>query len=380
MTQHSEDEHDLRELILAEIRSAGPITFERYMELALYHPQLGYYSGARPRIGADGDYYTSTDVSPLFGATIGRQLREMWEALKRPAPFTIVEYGAGKGLLAADVLGWAGATHPDFYAAVEYQIIERSPGMRRYQQQRLGTLPVRWVEGDALLGGHIGCAISNEVADALPFHRIRQVDGVLLELWVGASDGILREELRPPSTPELQGYLDGAGVALCEGHTAEINLRATTWMHAQLDGLRSGFVLTVDYGATADRLYDGRYPAGTLACYYRHTQNTAPFERIGKQDITAHVDFSTLARAVRDAGAEVTGYTTQGYFLAALGLGDALTDGERRHLSPREFERERIAIEQLIRPNGLGGFRVLIAHKGIEQPSLRGIALGAAAL
>ncbi|MDQ3327635.1 MAG: SAM-dependent methyltransferase [Chloroflexota bacterium] len=377
MTQHCEAAPDLRALILAEFRADGPITFDRYMDLFLYHPQLGYYSRQQPHIGPDGDYYTSTDVSPLFGATIGRQLREMWEVLERPRPFAILEYGAGKGLLAADVLGWAGAAHPDFYAAIEYHIVELSPSLRRYQQERLGALPIRWAESGAPPDGVIGCALSNEVADALPFHRVRQVDGALWELWVVESDGTLREEPGAPSTPALASYLHDAGVDLREGHTAEINLRAAAWMRAQLATLRAGFALTIDYGATADRLYGDQYPEGTLACYHRHTRNTEPFERVGEQDITAHVDFSALARAVRGAGAEVTGYTTQGYFLASLGLGDALAGDEQRHGSAREFERERAAIEQLIRPDGLGGFRVLIAHRGIERPSLRGLAFGA---
>lgn len=375
MSQHGENHHDLRELILAEIRSDGPVTFERYMELALYHPQLGYYSGTAPRIGPDGDFYTSTDVSPLFGAAIGRQLREMWDVLDRATPFTILEYGAEKGLLAADVLGWAGAAHPDFYATIDYQIVERSPGLRHYQADRLGALPVRWVDDGTPAGKQIGCVISNEVADALPFHRVRQVQGVLRELRVDESDGLLREQPGPLSTPGLAAYLENAGITLQEGHTAEINLNAAAWMRSQMDILRKGFALTIDYGATADRLYEGRYPEGTLACYHQHALNTEPFERMGQQDITAHVDFSALARAVRDAGAEVTGYTTQAYFLAALGLGDALASGDQRYDSPQEFERERAAIEQLIRPDGLGGFGVLVAHKGIKRPTLRGLSL-----
>ncbi len=375
MTQDGENHPDLGQLILAEIRSDGPMTFERYMELALYHPQLGYYSGTVPRIGPDGDFYTSTDVSPLFGAAIGRQLREMWDVLERPSPFTILEYGAGKGLLAADVLGWAGAAHPDFYAAIDYQIVERSPGLRLYQADRLGALPVRWVDNGAPEGKQIGCVISNEVADALPFHRVRQVQGALRELWVDESDGFLREQAGPLSTPGLAAYMEDAATTLQEGHTAEINLNAAVWMRSQLDILRKGFALTIDYGATADRLYGGRYPEGTLACYHEHARNTEPFERVGQQDITAHVDFSALARAVRGAGAEVTGYTTQAYFLAALGLGDVLASGDRQYDSAQEFGRERAAIEQLIRPDGLGGFRVLVAHKSIERPTVRGLSL-----
>jgi SAM-dependent MidA family methyltransferase len=290
----------LAEVVREEIRARGRITFSRYMELALYHPLYGYYSSGAASIGPEGDYYTSTDVSPFFGATVGRQLHEMWTVLGEPGEFTVVEYGAGKGLLAADVLGWAGAAHPSFYRSLRYRILELSPGLRAVQREKLRRLPVEWVEESDLGPGSVeGCFLSNEVADALPFHRVRGMGGGLAELWVSESGGALREEPGELSTPELREYLELAGVSLPEGQTAEVNLQAPAWMRGQVERLRAGWVLTIDYGNTAGELYGGRYPEGTLACYYRHTRNTEPFERIGEQDITAHVDFTARARGAR---------------------------------------------------------------------------------
>lgn len=368
----------LLEIIRAELRARGALTFARYIELALYHPEHGYYGAAGPRIGPGGDYYTSADVSPLFGAAIGRQLHEMWETLGRPDPFTVLEYGAGKGTLAADILGWAGAAHPDFFAATAYLVRELSPGLRAYQRGALRRLPVRWIEpGDLRHGSLTGCVLSNEVADALPFHRVRVSGGALRELWVATAGEGLVEREGEPSTPALQAALDADGVVLADGRTAEINLRAPAWMAEQIALLDRGYALTIDYGDIAPELYGPRRANGTLACYYRHTRNAEPFERVGRQDITAHVNFTALGRAVRAAGGQVAGYTTQGFFLASLGLGEALVARQAGTEDTRAWERERAAVEQLIRPDGLGGFRVLIARKGIEPHPLRALALGA---
>ncbi len=367
---------ELLALITEKARREGAITFAQYMGLALYHPQLGYYSRAEPRIGPEGDYYTSTDVSPLFGATIGRQVLQMWELLRRPRPFHVVEYGAGKGLLAADLLGWAGAAHPDLFDAIEYIVVEISEGLRAYQQQKLERLPVTWAEPGSLRPDTItGCLLSNEVADALPVHRVRCVGGQLRELWVVAGERGLGEEPRSLSTPLLATYLDEHGISIREGQTAEISLEAKQWMRSQVRALNRGWVLTVDYGGPAAEVYGPAHPDGTLACYYRHTMNREPFARVGEQDITAHVNFSALARAAREEGGRVEGFTSQAYFLAALGLGEALHWSAERAASQDEFERDRNAVEELIRPDGLGSFKVLLCSKGVGPHRLTGLSL-----
>jgi len=363
-------------IIRREIAERGRITFERFMELALYHPAHGYYSAGGPRIGPEGDYYTSTDVSPLFGATLGRQVVEMWELLGRPDPFHVVEHGAGKGLLAADLLGWAGAAHPEFYRAVRYLIVEVSPAARERQREHLWRLPVSWADdADLEEDSVIGVCLSNELADALPFHRIRMTGAGIDELWV-VDDG-LALGLAPgePSDRRLESYVERWGGALRPGQQAEVNLRAIDWARRVVRSLRRGFFLTIDYGGRAEEVHGPDHPDGTLACYYRHTRNRDPLRRVGEQDITAHVNFSALAEAVREAGGEVTGYTTQGYFLAALGIGEAVEWALRRAKSAREFEQARAQVEELVRPDGLGGFKVLVAHKGLMSPVLRGLSL-----
>ncbi len=367
---------ELLALITEKARQEGAITFARYMGLALYHPQLGYYSRAKPRIGPEGDYYTSTDVSPLFGATIGRQVLQMWELLGRPRPFHVVEHGAGKGLLAADLLGWAGAAHPDLFGAIKYTVVEISAGLRAYQQEKLKRLPVTWAEPGSLRPDTItGCLLSNEVADALPVHRVRCVGGQLRELCVVAGEQGLREEPGPLSTPLLATYLDEHGIAIKHGQTAEISLEAPQWMRSQVRALHRGWVLTVDYGGPAAEVYGPGNPDGTLTCYYRHTTNREPFERVGEQDLTAHVNFSALARAAREEEGQVEGLTSQAYFLAALGLGEALQWSVGRASSQKEFERDRNAVEELIRPDGLGSFKVLLCSKGVGPHSPTGLSL-----
>jgi len=370
------DSHRLADVILGKVRAHGPMTFDRFMDLALNHPTLGYYSSPSPPIGPEGDYYTSSDVSPLFGAAVGRQLHEMWLLLGKPRPFHIFELGAGKGLTAADMLGWAGAAHPDWYSCIEYLIHETGSGLRAIQGARLHAHHVRWVELDDLpIGGLTGCILSNEVADALPFHRVRWADGELHELWTTERDGALDEVLVGPSTAELASYLQRHSVHLEEGWTAEIGLRAGPWMARQVEALARGFVLTIDYGDRADKLYSAHRPDGTLRCYHRHKINREPFKRVGQQDVTAHVNFSELADAARTADAEVAGYTTQAYFLASLGIGEALLNAGRRSPGQNEFARERAAVEELIQPDGLGSFRVLVCSKNVGSASLRGLAL-----
>lgn len=359
-----------------EVSAKGRITFARYMDLALYHPELGYYSSSKPHIGAEGDYYTSTDVSPLFGAIIGRQLNEIWKGMERPSPFQVIEFGAGKGLLAADILGWSGTAHPELFDSMEYSIIEKSAGMRRNQQEALRRLPVSWTDLESVPHGSVtGCFISNEVADAFPVHRVRMLKGELRELWVTERGQHLGEELGALSTPDIDEYLKAFGVGLAEGQTAEVCLEAPRWMRAQTERLRSGYALTIDYGSTASQLYGPAHPDGTLACYHRHQLNKQPFERVGEQDITALVNFSALAKAARLSGATIAGYTSQAHFLASLGIGEALSAHAEMQERDPKFRQYRAAIARLVDPNGLGSFRVLAATKGDVDRRLTGFAL-----
>lgn len=362
---HTENEA-LRELIAAEIAAGGPIPFRRFMELALYHPRHGYYATAEAVIGRHGDYLTSPEISPLFGAIIGRQAAEIWRLLDRPNPFTLVEAGPGNGTLAADLLRWAARAEPELRAALRYVLVERAPAQAARQQRLVGGEPgVSWCE--SLPSGVTGCIVSNELLDAFPVHLVTVESGALREAYVGDAAGRFEECWAAPSTPEIAAYFAALGLLPGEGARAEANLEAPRWMRAAAAALDRGAVLTLDYGYPAAKLYAPWRRQGTLLCFTRHTAHDDPFVRVGRQDMTAHVDFTTVARAGMDAGLSLAGFTTQREFLTALGIHEALRTGAGEEY----FARHR-AIAELTEPAGLGRIRVLAMTKGMGGVTLRG--------
>ncbi len=364
--------------IASEITRSGPIPFVRFMDLALYHQQFGYYM--RPpeegseRIGWSGDFYTSSDVHSTLGQAIAKQARQIDALLGHPAPFTVVEMGAGKGLLARDFLQSMLVQPDSLRERLRYVLVERSPAMRESQRQNLAhwlSLPglVAWVENlDSLAPRSLtGLFFSNELVDAFPVHRIQMVGGQVQELFVRYEDGKFVETLRPLSTTQLVAYLDRLNLTLPEGYRAEINLLAQGWMQQVAQTLDRGVVLTIDYGHTAQDLYGPDRPHGTFLCYYHQMASENPFERIGLQDMTSHVDFTSLATVGLEAGLSVTGFTNQMSFLIGLGIEDMIAQLEPD--SP-EF---RAAIH-LLKPDGMGRtFKILVQHKGIEAPVLEGL-------
>ena len=393
----------LEDLFRDEIRRDGPLTFARYMELALYHPALGYYAGGgvgREPVGWSGDFFTSGDVSPLWGWAIARQLHQMWELLGRPPRFEVVEPGAGRGLLAASVWRYAVALDPAWAAALRYTLLDRAPAgspLRAARAQRLAQelarIPapaegVRWL-GDLaeVTGGQAGtltgCVVSNELVDALPVHVVEARGGALAEVYVTLSaDGQgLEERLDAPSSARVANYLDRASVPwrrYPNGWRAEVCLAAEDWMDTAADALGRGFVMTVDYGDTARRLYTPDRRHGTLLAYTHHRLSERPLVNPGSQDLTAHVNFSALARAGRARGLRAGRLTTQAAFLRGLGLREEAEALARRLFPYAESERHTDrgqadylrraallnAVATLLDPNGLGGFRVLVQWRG----------------
>ena len=365
--------------ISSEITKNGPIPFVRFMELALYHPQFGYYmrqpdSANYERIGWSGDFYTSSDVHPILGRAIAAQARQMDELVGCPTPFTIVEMGAGKGLLALDFLTAIHAEQDGFASRVRYVLIERSPAMRELQRQNLafwlGTPGlVTWVEGlDGLAPQSVtGLFLSNELIDAFPVHRVQVTAGRTEELYVDYRDGRFVDCLKPLSTAELVQFLAQLNPIWPEGYRTEVNLLAIGWMEQVARRMDHGFVLTIDYGHTAQDLYGPERKDGTFLCYFRQRANDDPFMRIGEQDMTAHVNFSSLAAVGETQGLHVTGFTNQMSFLMGLGVEEIVAK-----LEP-ESPTYRAAIH-LLRPNGMGStFKVFVQHKGISRPELHGL-------
>ena len=364
--------------IASEIISSGPIPFVRFMELALYHPQFGYYM--RPpkrtaeRIGWGGDFYTSSDVHPILGRALAAQARQMDELMGHPTPFTIVEMGSGKGLLARDCLDAIFTPQDSFASRVRYILIERSPAMQELQCQNLASWLnkpglVTWVEGlDGLAPQSVtGLFFSNELVDAFPIHRIQVTAGRTEELCVDFRDGQLVGCLKPLSTAALAHHLQRLNLNWPEGYRTEVNLQALDWMEQVARRMDRGLVLTIDYGHTAQDLYGPDRKDGTFLCYFQQLTNEDPFMRVGEQDMTAHVDFSSLATVGEEQGLHVTGFTNQMSFLMGLGVEEMMAELEPE--SP-EFR----ATIHLLKPNGMGStFKVLVQHKGIKRPELDGL-------
>ncbi|HTN44378.1 MAG TPA: SAM-dependent methyltransferase [Nitrospiria bacterium] len=360
--------------IQEEIRQKGRMTFARFMERALYDPEEGYYTSSGERIGLGGDYYTSPEVHPIFGRLLAKQIRQMETLLPGPGPFTILEMGAGKGLLARDILAGLKTDAPEDFRRFRYAVIERSPAMAARQKALLAfsdlASPVRWysdIEEVQAGGSLVGCVLSNELVDAFPVHRVVATKDGLDEIYVDVDGDRFVETREVPSTPDLEAYFKRLKIRLAEGQRAEVNLEAARWIREVGKALDLGFVITIDYGYPASELFAPHRKKGSLLCYYRHTVNDDPYARIGEQDITAHVDFTGLARAGAEAGLSVTGFTNQLNFLMSLGIA-------------REMERfdpespEMLSVKRLLARESMGGvFKVLIQHKGLTPPPLEGL-------
>jgi SAM-dependent MidA family methyltransferase len=363
----------LKEAIVACIQSQGPMPFRDFMDAVLYHPHHGYYRSRREKMGREGDYLTSPEVSPVFGVLVGRQLREMWQAMGTPPRFAAVEAGAGTGLLCRDILRWARGHTPEFRDALTYTIVEVGDALARRQQEAVAEEweDVRW--SAELPDGIDGCLLSNELLDAFPVHRVTVRHGELMEVFVGWDGARFVEELRPRSTPEIAAYFRRLGLLPGEGCRAEVNLAAAQWMARAGRTLRRGFVLTFDYGCEAEDLYAPWRSDGTLLCFYRHNASGDPYARLGRQDITSHVDFTTLRQAGEEAGLQTLGLTSQSEFLAALGVAEAAAPLGEGDVNVEEYYARRRAVSELIDPAALGRIRVLVQAKGVGHPRLTGL-------
>jgi SAM-dependent MidA family methyltransferase len=341
------------------------------MAMALYHPHLGYYTSDRNKIGRTGDYLTSPELTPLFGAMLGRQLREMWEALGAPPALDLVEVGAGTGILARDILAWAQRTAPDFFEAVRYAIVETSGSLAATQRARLEAEGladrVRWSR--ELPPAATGVVFSNELLDAMPVHRVATHEDALTEVWVTWDGAAFTEELRP-AKPEIAAYFGALGLRPGEGCRAEVNLAALDWIRGAAAALGSGFLLTLDYGYEAEDLYAPWRRDGTLLCFYRHNPSADPYARLGRQDITSHVDFTSIPRTGEEAGLRTLGLVSQSQFLTSLGITETLAPPSGDRPDMEEYFARRRAVMELLDPGGLGRVKVLIQARGVPEVAL----------
>jgi len=352
------------------INEYGKITFAEFMSVALYWSHGGYYTSREP-VGADGDYYTSPAVHPAFGALLAVQLFQMWQEMDSPSTFTILELGAGNGLLCRDITAYAKQLPQGFDSALRYVCLDR----RIPDPIEKGTPGTDRVMADGLpFHGIQGCILSNEYLDAFPVHQVTMTADGLQEVFVSLDGDDLVEVLGEPSDADLAGRLDDLGITLTEGQTAEINLDLERWANDAAGALERGYVLTIDYGRTAPDLYDSNVRhRGTLVTYHQHVQTDASLTMIGRQDITAQVDFTATAWAGEKAGLDTLGFVTQREFLSHLNLGILQQHLSNHSLSPRQLQANRAGILDLARPGGLGDFRVLIQGKGVGIKKLWGL-------
>lgn len=376
-----------------EIGRDGPMTFARFMELALYDPAGGYYAaaGTSPSRGPgtaargpgrEGDFLTAPEGHPIFGWAVARQLEEVWLRLGRPAPFTIREHGAGRGALAIGILDGLRRSGSGLLGAVRYQAVETAPARLAALGDTLAAEGFAGILETADDRPIVGVVLANELLDSLPTHAVEGgPDGRLLERFVVADpDGTLRFETGEPSTPRLAARLAADGVTLAPGQQAEACLALDAWCAGVAASLERGLAIAIDYGHPAARLY-APTTGSTIRAYARHRVHGDPFVAIGRQDLTAHVDLDAVERALAGGGLIPLGRTTQAEFLASLGVGDLLEALAARPISelPAYLEA-RSALVRMLDPAATGRFAVVLAGRGIEpEPPLRGLAVRLAA-
>ncbi len=358
--------------LIAAIHTAilahGPLTFAAFMELALYHPRFGYYSTLRAAPGARGDYVTSPETHPVFGALLARQALDVWARLDRPHPFHVEEWGAGSGRLAADLLRTAPLLDPELAMNTSYTIVERSEALVRVQRRLLRPWAgrVRWVA--AADSGAPDLVLAHELLDAFPVHRVRRRDSTLRELYVDrTADGFCETE-GDPSTPALAAHFARLGLLPPEGAVVEVNLAACEWVRGVAARLTRGAVMVIDYGHPAEVLYSPGNAAGRLRTYFRQGVGADPFARIGWQDLTTDVDLTSVLLEGRATGLEPLGIARQRDFLHRLGL-EGFTEAVRGAALPVATARASLAgLAALAQPGGLGDHWVLGLGRGLTGP------------
>ena len=335
---------DPNQLLQERIKTSGPITFAEFMEEALYGNR-GYYKNPL-RISPDGDYFTSPSSHPGFGALITVQLRDFWKLLGKPAVFDAVEFGSGDGTLARDVKSYARLLDGTFNEALRYT-----------EQDRSGQ------ETTFVPEGITGCVLSNELLDAFPVHRFVVRDGELLELFVGVENDVFIDLTGPISDPEIDKRVTPFLPDMPDGYRGEVNLGIRRWAETMAQTIERGYILTIDYGGSASELYRPSRSEGSLRAYYRHMLSQNPFQHVGDQDLTAHVDFSAVDSELIDIGFRSLGITTQSAFLQRLGIREFINQLPGLGLPAGQVERNRMPLLGLMRPDGLGNFKVAFHSK-----------------
>ena len=369
-------DQEIRDLI----QKNGRITFAQFMQSCLYSPNGGFYSARGDRISAH--FGTSSTSHPAFGALIARQLEQMWHLLGDPPVFHVIEVGSGDGVLAQSIVDACWWMAPGFAQALYYVAADYEPGWLQSpdhtfnwangtggrisssrQDAGLGIRRVK-TEGLRAFRNIVGCILCNELIDNFPVHRFAIQGGRVKEVFVTSAEGNLTEVLDEPSSPRIEKRLTGLGPSLTEGYRGEVNLAMGDWTGQLSKALDRGFILTIDYGQLAADLYSPQNAQGTLVCYNRHVFSNDPYQRLGQQDITCQVDFTSLMRLGERHGLATVGYALQSRFLTNLGFSSFLDALETQGLSAARTALSRMAMMTLVDSNEYGDFKVLAQAKG----------------
>jgi len=353
----------LIELIRSRIADDGPVSFAWFMEQALYHPQHGYYSSGRAKIGRSGDYFTNVSVGPVFGRLLAAQVAEIWQQLGEPREFTLVEQGAHHGTLARDILAALSKDSRNCLDAMRYWIVEPFDTLRQQQARTLAGFDkhVRWFDSLDALEPFVGLHLSNELLDAMPVHLVRRINTAKgwsekHVTWINDQFAFMDQ---PVTDPRVQRFLREHPDY--EAATEiEVNLGALDWLDTVSQKLRTGYVLTIDYGYVDDGTAN-KADAGTVQCRAGHQMIASPFSEIGNCDITAHVNWTMLARHAQRTHLQIVGFTDQHHFLTGIithdpALVNAAAPAARRQL------------QTLLHPEMMGrSFQVLALGRGINR-------------
>ena len=344
--------------IRALIEEHGRITFARFMQACLYSRRGGFYASRAQKISAH--FGTSPMSHPVFGAMIARQLEQMWHLLGEPPVFHAIEVGCGDGALAHSIAQACDRTHLGLARALCYVAGDYEP---RLTNATLGIQRVK-TEGLSAFRNVVGCILSNELIDNFPVHRFAIQGGRVKEVFVTLDGGNLTEVLGEPSSTRIEERIASLGLSLPEGYRGEVNLAIEDWTRQIACALNRGFVLTIDYGQQAGDLYAAGNNQGTLVCYQQHAAGNDPYKDLGQQDITCHVDFTSLMRLGEPHGLVTVGYTPQRAFLMNLGFSSSLDALDAQGLSAARTELSRMAMMALVDPAQYGDLKVLAQAKG----------------
>lgn len=361
----------LRQYIEAEIRSKGPITFSRFMQLCLYGDSgspAGYYTRDREQFGKAGDFYTSSDVHAVYGRLLARQFEQMWRVLGEPGKIALIELGPGRGLFAADVLAWADKKFPSFAKSLNYRMVETSPTLRERLHWRFANEPrVAIYESlESAFGSAPESVIvfANEFFDALPTEILDHRG----ELRVSLNGDRFVEQFVTPCTVVAE-FAESYAVLPQEGERVDVPLLAQDYMLriAELMKEKRGFCVFVDYGYVRDEMLAGRH-MGTVTSFRKHTISDSPYDSPGEQDITVHVNFTALTAAARQKGLEPLAWVTQSQFLIGVGEETQFAEAFEECRLPQEHAKRALQLKHLITPEGMGeAFHVLVLSSNVDK-------------